>query len=166
MLVSADNNRAVVIVCSDRATSGERHDETGPLLDERLKSIGFNVVEVVVVSDDKKLIYDTICEWIEGNNVNLVLTAGGTGLSPRDVTPEATLDVIERRVPGMEEAMRADSLLHTPRGMLSRCVVGVSGKCLVVNLPGSPRGALENLRVIEPVLDHALGAIAGDKVDP
>jgi molybdenum cofactor synthesis domain-containing protein len=105
-------------------------------------------------------------EWISEKKIDLILVSGGTGLSPSDVTPEATLSVIEKRVPGMEEAMRRASAELTPFGMLSRSVVGTAGESLIINLPGSPKGALENLEIIEPALEHALELICGGHPDP
>ena len=157
---------AAILIASDRAHSGERPDETGPVLRERLGNLGYLVTFLEVVPDDRLKIESMLEEWVSEKKIHLVLISGGTGLSPFDVTPEATLSIIEKRVPGMEEAMRRASAEVTPFGMLSRCVVGTAGESLIVNLPGSPKGALENLKIIEPALEHALELISGGHPDP
>lgn len=158
--------KAAILIASDRAYSGERPDETGPVLKKRLGELGYSVTFLQVVPDDRLKIESMLKEWISEKKIHLVLISGGTGLSPSDVTPEATLSIIEKRVPGMEEAMRRASAKITPFGMLSRGVVGTAGECLIINLPGSPKGALENLKAIEPALEHALELISGGHPDP
>jgi len=162
-----DNYRysAAILITSDRSYSGERNDNTGPKLKTRLKELNYTVALLEVVPDDQQKIVSVLKKWIKSKKIDLILVSGGTGLSPDDVTPEATMKVIERRIPGMEEAMRHASLKITPNAMLSRGVVGVTDKSLIVNLPGSPKGALENLQVIEPALDHALKLINNEKPD-
>jgi molybdenum cofactor synthesis domain-containing protein len=118
-----------------------------------------------MIPDDAATIAATLCDWADKEHLQLILTTGGTGLSPRDVTPEATLQVVDRLVPGMAEAMRAASLVKTPHAMLSRAVVGIRGATLIINLPGSPRGASENLAVLLPALGHALAKLQGDPAD-
>lgn len=157
---------AAILITSDRAAIGTRPDETGPLLKQYLSKLGFKVEDPVVVPDDKTEITAFLRKWINQKKINLILISGGTGLAPRDVTPEATLEVIEKRIPGMEEAMRRISTERTPYGMLSRSVVGIAGRSLIVDLPGSPRGAVENLEVIAPALWHALQLISGEHPDP
>jgi molybdopterin adenylyltransferase len=146
--------RAVVVTVSTRAAAGVYEDDAGPAVAERLRAAGFAVPEPVVVPDGRQVVADAIRSACESADV--VLTSGGTGVHPKDETPEATLDVVERLVPGLAEAMRAASLAITPMAMLSRAVAGVRGRCLVVNLPGSPKGALETLEVVLPVLRHAV----------
>jgi molybdenum cofactor synthesis domain-containing protein len=158
--------KAAILIASDRAHSGERPDRTGPALEKRLAELGYTVVFCEVVPDDGRKIESTLKTWISDEKINLILISGGTGLSPSDVTPEATLSIIEKRVPGMEEAMRQASSKITPFGMLSRCVVGTTEESLIINLPGSPKGALENLNIIEPALEHALELICGGHPDP
>lgn len=158
--------KAAILIASDRAHSGERPDETGPALEKRLGELGYPVTFREVIPDDRRKIESILREWISEERINLILISGGTGLSPSDVTPEATLSIIERRVPGMEEAMRRASAKITAFGMLSRGVVGTAGESLIVNLPGSPKGALENLKIIEPALEHALELISGGHPDP
>lgn len=158
--------KAAILIASDRASSGERPDETGPVLKKRLGDLGYLVTFLKVVPDDRLKIESVLEEWISEKKIDLILVSGGTGLSPSDVTPEATLSVIEKRVPGMEEAMRRASAELTPFGMLSRSVVGTAGESLIINLPGSPKGALENLEIIEPALEHALELICGGHPDP
>lgn len=153
--------KAAILIASSRADRGERPDKTGPVLEKRLTEIGYSVAYVTIVPDDLSRIESILRDWVNNEKIPLILTSGGTGLSPDDVTPEATLRVIDRRIPGIEETMRRESSKITPFGMLSRSVAGVAGRSLIVNLPGKPDGALENLKIIEPVLDHALQLIRG-----
>lgn len=157
---------AAVLVASDRSFEGERPDKTGPGLREYLQSLAYDVVYLEIVPDDKHSIVSKLRKWVSEDAINLILVSGGTGLGPRDVTPEATLEVIERRIPGMEEAMRRASFELTPHAILSRAVVGCVGSSLIVNLPGNPKGALENLKVVETALEHALKLITGGSPDP
>ena len=158
--------KAAVLVASDRSYEGVRPDTTGPGLKKYLDSLGYEVAFLEVVADDKDAIVKILRKWIDTDGINLILISGGTGLSPRDVTPEATLKVIERRIPGMEEAMRQASFKLHPHAILSRAVVGSTGESLIIDLPGSPKGALDNLKVIESALNHALELISGGTPDP
>ena len=151
--------RAEVITISTRAAAGVYNDDAGPAVAGILREAGFDVGSVRVVPDGHGVIATEIRAACE--DADLVVTTGGTGLSPHDETPEATADVIDRPIPGIAEAMRAASLEVTPMGMLSRGVAGIRGSALVINLPGSPKAAAENLRVVLPVLDHALDQLAG-----
>ena len=149
---------ALVLTASDRSAAGLREDASGAAVAERLEGFGFTV-ERVVVADDQATIEAALLTAAERHG--LIVTTGGTGLTLRDVTPQATLAVIDYEVPGMAEAMRAEGRRHTPMADLSRAVVGVTGRSLVINLPGSPKGAMESLEVVVPVLDHALETLAG-----
>jgi molybdenum cofactor synthesis domain-containing protein len=149
---------AIVITASDGSAAGQRDDTSGRVVAERLEELGFEV-ERMVVPDDRRRIEATLVAAAPRHR--LVITTGGTGLTPRDVTPQATLAVVDYEVPGIAEAMRADGRRQTPMAALSRGVVGVLGGSLIVNLPGSPKGALESLESVVEVLDHALETLAG-----
>jgi molybdenum cofactor synthesis domain-containing protein len=153
--------RAAVITVSTRGAAGSRADESGPAMNAALAAAGHEVVSALLVPDDLAKIANAILESVRAG-ANVVLTSGGTGLSPNDVTPEATRRVIDREVPGIAEALRARSLAKTPHGMLSRGVAGAIGSTLVVNLPGSPRAVRESLETLLPVLSHAVELLAGE----
>ncbi|MHC1743822.1 MAG: molybdenum cofactor biosynthesis protein B [Syntrophobacteraceae bacterium] len=156
-------NRTVAIVTvSDRGSRGEREDSSGQALAERMEGLGYEIVYRIVVADEIPEVTAALRHCADKRNVALILTTGGTGVSPRDVTPDATVASVDRLIPGMAEAMRAASLQKTPHAMISRAVVGIRGATLIVNLPGSPKGAMENLEVILPALPHAIDKIQGD----
>ena len=147
---------AAVITVSDKGFRGERADASGPLLCDLLKEKGFDVVYTAIVPDEKEQIQAELIKCADEKGIALVLTTGGTGFSPRDITPEATLDIVERPTPGIPEAMRAESMRITPKGCLSRSAAGIRKRTLIINLPGSPKAAKENiLAVIDPV-EHGL----------
>lgn len=150
--------RVGILTVSDRSARGDREDLSGPALARAVEArlAGAVVSQTAIVPDERAEIAATLRSWADELHVELILTTGGTGVAPRDVTPEATLDVVERLAPGLAEAMRAESLRITPHAMLSRGVAGIRGRALIINLPGSPKGAVENLLVILPVLVHAV----------
>ena len=157
--------RAAILTISDKGSRGEREDLSGPMLREILNKAGFSIAKAEVLPDDQQLLEQELRHLADESRLDLVVTTGGTGVSPQDVTPDATLAVIDREVPGMAEAMRLSSLAKTPHAMLSRAVVGVRGQTLIINLPGSLKGARENMQVLLPALDHALDKIQGDPSD-
>ncbi|MBM4140935.1 MAG: MogA/MoaB family molybdenum cofactor biosynthesis protein [Nitrospira sp.] len=152
-----------ILTISDKGSKGEREDLSGPLIEDILKGIGAEIKYYEVLPDEKELIRESLNEYCR--KVDLILTTGGTGLSPRDVTPDATLEVIEREVPGIAEAMRAEGVKKTNRAILSRAVAGVKGETLIINLPGSPKAVKENLEVILDVIPHAIEKIKGDPAE-
>jgi molybdenum cofactor synthesis domain-containing protein len=156
--MAAGTRTAFILTVSDRGSSGDRADTSGDGLAARLTALGFTV-EREIVPDERRRIESMLVA--AASRHPLIVTTGGTGLTPRDVTPQATLAVIDYQVPGFAEAMRADGRAKTPMAILSRAVVGVRGRTLIVNVPGSPRAALESLAVLEPVLDHALETLRG-----
>jgi molybdopterin adenylyltransferase len=153
---------AAILTISDKGHRGEREDRSGPALAGWLAQRDIAVVAQRMVADEAGEISAQLIAWSDGGGSDLILTTGGTGVSPRDVTPEATRAVLEREIPGVAEAMRAASLSKTPYAMLSRAVAGVRGRVLIVNLPGSPTGAVENLEAVWPALAHAVKKIQGD----
>ena len=159
-----DRYRAGILTLSDKGFRGEREDESGPLLAEMVAEIA-NVSRYQVIADDREKIILVLKNWVDDLHLDFILTTGGTGLSPRDVTPQATESILDYQVSGMAEAMRAASLTKTPRAMLSRALVGVRQQTLIINLPGSPRAARENFAVLLPVIPHALAKLKGDPAD-
>ena len=152
---------AVVITVSDASSRGERKDESGEALLQLLREVGAEIVATKILSDDLEPLSETLLEFADRPDVNLIVTTGGTGFSPRDNTPEATLRVIEREAPGLAEVMRMETLKHTPMAMISRGVCGIRSGTLIINLPGSPKGVRESFAVIKPVLNHAITLLSG-----
>lgn len=159
------NWKAAVLTVSDRSSRGERPDEGGPLISALLQDAGYEVLRTAIVPDEQAEIARFLREWADIGEVQLILTTGGTGFAPRDVTPEATCSVCQRMTPGIPEAMRAASLAITPRAMLSRAAAGIRGGTLIVNLPGSPKAAKENLEAVLPTLGHGLQMLSGEVAD-
>ena len=158
--------KVAILTVSDRAFSSEREDASGPALAQEVHLGGWDVVSVEIVPDEREAVEGALTKLADEDRADVVLTTGGTGVAPRDITPEATLAVVTRRVPGIAEAMRAASLSSTPNAMLSRAEAGVRGSCLIVNLPGSPTGAVECFRVAAPALEHAWQLLRGFAPDP
>ena len=157
--------KALIVTISDRSAKRERKDESGPLLVDMLQERGwFTQIDYKIVPDEKVKIKELLEDYIQ-KGYNLILTTGGTGLAPRDVTPDATKEVIEKEVPGIAEEMRRKSREKTPHALLSRAVAGVKGATLIINLPGSPKGAKENLEAVIDAIPHALKLLAGSVKD-
>lgn len=154
-----------IITMSDKGSRGEREDISGKEIERMVMELGAEVLAYEVIPDDTAVIKAKLIEYADARKLDLVVTTGGTGVTTRDVTPEATKAVIERELPGMSEAMRAESLKKTPNAMISRAVCGIRGKTLIINLPGSPRGVRENLAVVMPALKHAIEKIKDSPTD-
>jgi molybdopterin adenylyltransferase len=148
--------RIGIITISDRSSRGERPDESGPALNNAVTQQGWQVVRTEILPDEAEQVKNALAAWADGGEMDIILTTGGTGFSPRDITPEATQAVIQRPTPGLSEAMRSAGLLITPHAMLSRAIAGIRSRTLIINLPGSPAGAIENLAVLVPILPHAV----------
>jgi len=157
--------QAAVITISDKGARGEREDLSGQAIIEILGEIGIEVSEYRVIPDEEGKIKETLLELADMGNYELIITTGGTGVSPRDVTPDATLKVIEKAIPGIAEAMRHASIAVTPHAMISRAIAGIRKRSLIINLPGSPRAVRDNLSVVLPALRHAIEKIKGDQSD-
>ncbi len=154
--------RIGILTVSDRSARGERSDLSGNALAQAIVEEGWQVARQAILPDELEELSETLSDWADSGELDVILTTGGTGFAPRDVTPEATQMVVERIAPGIAEAMRAASLQITPHAMLSRAMAGIRKRTLIVNLPGSPKGAVENLRVILPVLPHAVQLLKDD----
>jgi molybdopterin adenylyltransferase len=151
-----------ILTSSDRSARHEREDLSGPALAEAVRANGWLVACTTIVPDELEILSETLSRWADGGEVDIILVTGGTGFSPRDVSPEATARVVDRLAPGLAEAMRQESRKITPHAMLSRGIAGLRGRVLIINLPGSPKAARENLQVIAPVLDHAVELLRDD----
>jgi len=154
--------RFAILTLSDRSSSGAREDASGPALASLITAENWSVSKMQILPDNESAIRSLLVQWADKGDVDVILTTGGTGFASRDVTPEATRAVIQREAPGLSEAMRSESLKQTPHAMLSRAIAGIRGRTLIVNLPGSPKGAVENLRTILPVLTHAVQLLRED----
>ncbi len=157
--------RAAILTLSDKGSRGERVDESGPALSAWLAERGVRTVQSLIIADEFEQIVAVLTKWADDDVADLILTTGGTGVSPRDITPEATLLVVERVIPGLGELMRLKSLDKTSMASLSRAVAGIRNQSLIINLPGSPRGALENLEAVWPTIGHAVEKIRGGQDD-
>lgn len=153
---------AGIITVSDKGSQGKREDLSGPAIAEMLAGAAISIKHTIIIPDETDEIKAAIIDFADTKKLDLILTNGGTGVSPRDLTPDATLEVIDKQIPGMAEAMRHQSMQVTPHAMISRAVAGVRGKSLIINLPGSPKGAKENLAIVLPALKHAIEKIKGD----
>jgi len=156
---------AGIITVSDKGSQGQREDQSGPAIAEMLAGAAIHVQQTCIVPDEIDQIQQAIIKYSDIENLDLILTTGGTGVSPRDLTPDATLKVIDKEIPGMAEAMRLAGMKITPHAMISRAVAGIRGQSLIINLPGSPKGAKENLAAVLPALSHAVEKIKGDTRD-
>lgn len=154
-----------VLTISDKGSQGKREDLSGNAVSDMLAGKGYRVVKREVLPDERRRISETLAAWADKDALALIVTSGGTGLSPTDVTPQAMEDIIDYAVPGMAEVMRAAGLRKTPHAMISRAMVGVRGATLIINLPGSPKGGRENLAAVLPALNHALEKLSGDSTD-
>ena len=154
-----------VLTMSDKGSRGEREDTSGPYLVKTLRDLGYRQKAYAIIPDKVADIKNTLIKWVDDEKLDLVVTTGGTGVAPTDVTPEAMVDVIEKDIPGMAEAMRAESLKKTPNAVLSRGRAGIRGISLIINLPGSEKAAQENIAVLLPALAHALDKIQGGTSD-
>ncbi len=152
---------AAIVIASDKGSRGERQDVSGDVIQQFLSDKGYILIERIIIPDERAIISQELIRLCDDSACDLILTSGGTGLSPRDWTPEATMDVIHRPAPGIPEMLRAASYEITPRAMLSRAVAGVRGSTLIINLPGSPKAVSENLSTLEKVLDHGLEILTG-----
>jgi molybdenum cofactor synthesis domain-containing protein len=161
-MAEAEEIRVAILTVSDRTARGERPDRGGPLLQEYAEKQGWHVILTGVVPDERAMITDTLTQWCDGGRVDLILTTGGTGFHPRDVTPEATRDVADKLTPGLDELMRRGGFEATPRAALSRAVSGIRGRTLILNFPGSPRAITQNIEPVLPLLDHAVRVCRGD----
>lgn len=157
--------KAGILTISDKGSRGERRDISGETAASILEENGFQVFGREIIPDDIRQITDILIKWVDDEGLSLILTSGGTGLSPTDVTPQAMGQVIDYEVPGIAEVMRAESLKKTVHAMLSRAMAGVRGNCLIINLPGSPGGVKDNLTAILPALKHGLEKLSGDTSD-
>jgi molybdopterin adenylyltransferase len=155
--------KAAILTLSDKGARGERADASGPALEQWLAERGVQTLHTEIIPDDEDTIVVKLMGWADSGKFDLILTTGGTGVSPRDVTPDATLRVVERVIPGFGEMMRAKSMEKTPRAMISRAIAGIRGNTLIINLPGSPKGAVENLEAVWPAVPHAVEKIQGDQ---
>jgi molybdenum cofactor synthesis domain-containing protein len=157
--------KAGILTVSDRSSRGEREDLSGPTLGRWLSERGVEITRYEILPDERSLLTAKLREWSDSGDLDLILTTGGTGVAPRDVTPEATLEILDRLIPGLAERMRAESLRNTPMASLSRAVAGVRNRSLIINLPGSPKGAVENLEAVWAAIPHAVAKIQGDPSD-
>jgi molybdopterin adenylyltransferase len=157
--------RAAILTLSDKGSRGERVDGSGPALSAWLAERGVSTVHAQIIADEHDQIVAVLSDWADRDIADLILTTGGTGVSPRDVTPEATTQVCSRMIPGLGELMRLESLKITPMASLSRAAAGIRGRSLIINLPGSPKGAVENLAAVWPVIGHAVEKIRGGQED-
>ena len=151
-----------ILTISDKGWHGQRQDKSGEVIKDSLSLLDSRVVKYEIIPDEREIISSKLVEWANEGSVDVILTTGGTGLSQRDVTPEATLSIVDKVVPGFAEVMRAESFRTTPFTVLSRAVAGVKGKCLIINLPGSPKGVQECLETILPAIPHAVEIIKGE----
>lgn len=154
-----------VLTSSDKGHKGERVDESGPYICKKLMENNYQIIDTIILPDEEQLLSKQMKEWCESGTIDLILTTGGTGFSPRDCMPEATMNIIERNVPGIPEAIRIKSLEITPRAMLSRAVAGICHKTLIINLPGSKKAVSEALEIILPILRHGLDILTSEEAD-
>ena len=159
------NYTAAVITASDKGAAGLRQDTSGPILAKGLRNMGLSVIDERIVPDDEILLAEAMIALCDETHVDVIVTTGGTGLTPRDRTPEATERVIDRLVPGIAEALRADGYRKTPRAVLSRGICGLRNRCLIINLPGSPKAVRDGLETLGPMLSHAIQMARGESLE-